>query len=211
MNKPCEFYKKYELDQITDIEFEAHVKLCNECRLHLQEDKKLLELTGNLKRPVNITDFWDNIESALVKEKSKNKLHYLFTYKNIILRIAAVLIVGLAIGFYFMQQNYIPDKGVITLRMLEKLDEKEEAYQASIDELEAAAQEKMSQMDINLMLLYRDKLEMIDAQIAECKEALANNPANAHIHKYLFAALKEKKETLKEIYKIKTDNLKEDS
>ena len=53
MNKPCEFYKKYELDQITDIEFEAHVKLCNECRLHLQEDKKLLELTGNLKRPVN--------------------------------------------------------------------------------------------------------------------------------------------------------------
>ena len=95
--------------------------------------------------------------------------------------------------------------------MLEKLDEQEEDYLKSIEELEAATQEKMAQMDIGLMLLYRDKLEMIDAQIAECKEALAENPANAHIHKYLFAALKEKKETLKEIYKIKPENLQGDS
>jgi hypothetical protein len=211
MNKQCEFYIKHELGQISDLEYEAHVMSCELCKTILSEDLKLLELAGSLKKPVDSDNLWDKIEITLSKGNSKNITQFIFSRKRLILNIAAVLLIGLVVGFYFAQQNQIPDKGVVSINMLEKLDEKEQDYLESIEELEAATQEKMAQLDINLMLLYRDKLEMIDAQIAECKEALADNPANAHIHKYLFAALNEKKETLIEIYKIKTDNLEENS
>ena len=211
MSKQCEFYTKHELGQIGDIEFDKHVQSCEFCKTLLAEDAKLFELVNSLKQPVDSDNVWVKIESDLSNQKSKNIIHLMLKSNKMLFRIAAVLIVGIAISFYFIQHNQIPDKGVVTLSMLEKLDEQEEDYLKSIEELEAATQEKMAQMDIGLMLLYRDKLEMIDAQIAECKEALAENPANAHIHKYLFAALKEKKETLKEIYKIKPENLQGDS
>jgi hypothetical protein len=56
-----------------------------------------------------------------------------------------------------------------------------------------------------MMLLYRDKLETIDAQIERCKEALALNPASAHIRRYLLAALQDKKGTLAELLSYKQE------
>ena len=58
---------------------------------------------------------------------------------------------------------------------------------------------KMESLDLNLALLYRDKLETIDSQIERCKDALQDNPANTHIRRYLLAALDDKKQTLREI------------
>lgn len=60
------------------------------------------------------------------------------------------------------------------------------------------------QMDMELHLLYRDRLETIDRQITLCKNAIDLNPANAHIRKYMMMALKDKKETLKEIAEYQT-------
>ena len=64
------------------------------------------------------------------------------------------------------------------------------------------AKPKFSQLDFELMLLYQDRLETIDSQIERCKDALENNPANAHIRRYLLAALQDKKEMLREILEI---------
>lgn len=211
MSKQCDVYVKHWLGHMDDAQYDEHIKSCKLCKTHLEEDARIFELTNSLKQPVDAPKSWKKIEMALTEEKAKNIIQHIFSQRNIIFRIAAVLIIGLAIGFYFIQQYQIPDKGVITERMLEKLDERERDYLESIEALEAATQEKLATMDLNLMLLYRDKLEMVDAQIAECKEALSDNPANAHINKYLFAALKEKKETLKEIYKLKMNNSKQDS
>ena len=211
MSSYCEFYIRHEMNQINDDEYEMHVQSCPQCKDILKQDDALLKLAQSLKQPIDSADVWEQIELVLKKKKSKNIFHLPSTSRRLILRIAAVLILGTAIGFYFFQQNDIPDKGIVTVAMLERLDKKEQEYLKSIEELEKATQGKMAGMDINLMLLYVSRLEVIDAQIAECKEAIADNPANAHIHKYLFAALKEKKATLKEIYKLKADNPKEDS
>jgi hypothetical protein len=70
---------------------------------------------------------------------------------------------------------------------------------------------KLGKFDLNLQLLYRDKLETINRQIIACKEALEVNPANAHIRRYLFMALQDKKETLKEIISAQPDENKKDS
>jgi hypothetical protein len=57
----------------------------------------------------------------------------------------------------------------------------------------------MADMNLELMLLYRDRLETIDDQIEQCREALSENPGNAHIRRYMLAALQDKKQTLKEL------------
>ena len=61
-------------------------------------------------------------------------------------------------------------------------------------------------MNVELMLLYRDRLETIDDQIEQCREALSENPANAHIRRYMLAALQDKKETLKELLETNINN-----
>ena len=81
----------------------------------------------------------------------------------------------------------------------QKVERQEQQYEAAISELQAVVAPRLAQMDQELMLLYRDRLETIDTQIMQCKEALAVNPANAHIRSYLLTALRDKKEALKEI------------
>jgi len=61
----------------------------------------------------------------------------------------------------------------------------------------------MAGLDLELDSLYRDRLGTIDAQIARCREALKSNPANAHIRRYLMAALRDKRETLTEVLNLK--------
>ena len=78
----------------------------------------------------------------------------------------------------------------------------EQNYIDAIEQLEKEATPKMAGLDLDLMLLYRDKLETIDQQIEHCRVAIKNNPGNAHIRRYMLAALQDKEETLQEILSI---------
>ena len=60
----------------------------------------------------------------------------------------------------------------------------------------------MFKFDTDIYLLYRDKLEVIDSQLALYREGLKESPGNAHIRRYYLAALQDKKNTLKEILQI---------
>jgi len=211
----CKLFQKYELGQIESDIFEDHLASCETCTQKKLEDDQLLNLAQSLKQPFAKSDFWPEIEEALrqEKEQSKNiiKLPQLISnYKNIILRIAAIFVIGFGLGFYFLSLEDVPEKGIIKSAALIKVEEREKEYLDAIAELEEVATEHMGSFDLNLMLLYRDKLETIDLQIADCKDALELNPANAHIRKYLFAALEDKKETLREILNSKPINADEE-
>jgi len=125
MSEQCKFYENHELGLIGDLEYKKHVQSCELCISLQAEDAKLLELACGLKQPVNPDNIWENIEAGLCKKRSKNAVLAVFMSNKMIFRIAAVLVIGAVIGFYFTQYKQIPDKGVVTLSMLEKLDEKE--------------------------------------------------------------------------------------
>jgi hypothetical protein len=69
--------------------------------------------------------------------------------------------------------------GLLPESALKKVEKKEQSYAAAIGELEALAKSKLTNMDLSLAELYRQRLATIDWQIAKCKEAIALNPANA--------------------------------
>ncbi len=198
----CEAYRQFELGEMEETVFSRHAPSCAECQRLLAQDAQLLTLAQNMKPPIANPLLWAKIENALRAEQQKHRpawLSVLQEHKWTLLRMAAVLLVAVGLGSYFLPKPKPSDSRLLAGAALEQVEKKEHEYAAAIAELEAVALPQMAKMDVDLMLLYRDRLETIDSQILRCKEALATNPANAHIRRYLLAALQDKKETLKEL------------
>ena len=113
--------------------------------------------------------------------------------------VAALAVFGLAAWFLFIRPSPGSDSGLMADAALARVENEEREYAAAIEELEAKAGSKLAEMDFSLMALYRDRLETIDSQIERCREAIAQNPWNAHIRRYMLAALRDKKDTLGQI------------
>jgi hypothetical protein len=203
----CNKFEKYELGKIAEDNFQKHLETCQECQKLVAEDARLMALAQELDPPVVAPNLWERIEADLIAEKAieekkiskrpRSQLWY-------ILRIAAVFLLIFGAGYFskYFYESEAPK--LLSDATLAKIEIREKEYIQAITELEDQAGPKMSQMDFDLMLLYRDRLETIDIQISRCKEELTLNPANAHIRRYLLAALQDKKETLAEILNYKT-------
>jgi hypothetical protein len=201
----CAFYQKYELGEIGEDEFNRHSSACPECQKLLAQDAQLLALAKNLTPPESSPLLWAKIENTLRAEQQKRRSAWLFNWPEqtwTILRIAAILLVAVGIGSYLLFKPAPSAPRLLEGAALEKVEQKEREYAAAIAELERVTSPQMAKLDLELMLLYRDRLETIDAQIARCREALAINPGNAHIRRYLLAALQDKKQTLRELAKL---------
>lgn len=198
----CHKFKKYELGKLSQSEFQQHLKKCAICQERLKQDTRLLSLAKSLKRPVESPHLWDRIEKSLREEQHKGKHSKVKDSRwrlTRLLPVAAAALLIMSVGFYFLLQPEIERSGILTESALAKVEKKEREYIEAIEELEERTLPKMAEMNLELMLLYRDRLETIDDQIEQCREALSENPANAHIRRYMLAALQDKKQTLKEL------------
>lgn len=205
----CDRYEKYELGQIDQTDFETHVADCPTCQQLLRKDDALLMAAQSLNRTVHAPLLWAKIENSLRQEKQHhNRRNRVFESENTkqLFRVAALLVVVVGIGLVallYRKPDNLNNK-VLTRAALKRVERVQEEHAEAIVELQRIAEPKLAGMDLDLMLLYRDRLQTIDAQIARCKEALQDNPANAHIRRYMLAALEDKKETLVEIIQFKS-------
>ena len=204
----CEEYRNFELGKTDKSKFNKHLTECSACRKLVKQDEQLLGLAGELDQAVKAPLLWTKIENSLRAEKQRRVRHETQVFRQfpMLLRIAAMLavVVGFSTGSYFMFAPDAPSGNILTAEALQKVESVEQDYIDAISELDRLVQPQLSQLDFEFMLLYQDRLETIDSQIERCKEALENNPANAHIRRYLLAALQDKKETLKEILEIES-------
>lgn len=197
----CDQFEKYETGKIDSREFREHLKICSYCREQEQLDTWLMNLSRSLKEPVQSPGVWERIEHTLTKEEQQRRKPMVLNSKRsfVYYALAAVILIAVAVGIYFwlIQEKHEP--GLLTEAALKKVESREQEYIKAIEELEKKAIPRMANMNIELMLLYRDRLETIDDQIDRCREALSENPANTHIRRYMLAALQDKKETLMEL------------
>ncbi len=196
----CNQYEQFELGKISPGEFKRHLETCIFCREMQQQDEQLLSTAAALNQNRNIPDLWPEIEQRL-KEVQKSSTVPFSVLQSPFLRIAALFLIGLSLTLYFYSKPKPQARPILSASALQDVEKKETEYISSIVRLEKVASVRMDDLDLNLALLYRDKLEIIDSQIEKCREALKDNPANSHIRRYLLAALNEKKNTLKEILK----------
>lgn len=203
----CNGFKKFCLSEWTQDDFQEHMRTCPECRVAYEQDRLLLDVSRSLKEEIKAPGLWARIESDLRNQRDF-RIGRLWSLPAF--RIAAILMLGFIFSLSLMfglrdDRNDLPS-GLLAESVLKNVEVRQKAYENAITELEVVASTRLITLDQELMFLYRDRLEVIDEQIAQCREALATSPANAHIHRYLLAALQDKKETLMEIMNIETNH-----
>jgi len=192
----CKKYEQHGLGQLNEEQFREHLAICSQCQALVREDNKIMAMAEKVNQNLIIPDLWPDIERALLHKK-KVKVYPL--YRNWILRVAAVLILAVSLTLYLSNREESTHTMILSQAALQKVEKTERDHMNAINQLEQAAREQLSQIDVEIASLYRTKIETIDAQIERCKAALEENPANTHIRKYLLAALIDKKETLNEL------------
>jgi hypothetical protein len=198
---------------MNEAEFRRHAEGCASCKEQADADERLMAGLGFLKQPLSAPNLWARIEESLKKEQDikrrkerranarpgRSAITTWLRKRTPVLVPAALVAVGIGLGLFFGLRHRAPASGLLAEEALRKVELTEREYVRAIDDLEKKARPMMARMDPGMMSLYRDKLEAIDSQIAHCREALDVNSANAHIRRYMLAALQTKHQTLAEL------------
>jgi hypothetical protein len=209
----CEKYNDHILGKMDETEFRRHAEGCVSCKEQADADDRLMAGLGFLKQPLSAPNLWARIEESLKKEQDikrreerrikarpgRSEFMAWLRRRTLVLVPAVLVAVGLGLGLFFGLRHRAPASGLLAKEALRNVELTEREYARAIDDLERKARPRMARMDPGMMSLYRDKLEAIDSQIARCREALDVNSANAHIRRYMLAALQTKQQTLAEL------------
>lgn len=218
----CHRFDDYLRGRMDREAFERHRDGCRDCRESARRDEALMAAAKALrKEPVSAPGLWTRIENELSRESDlragrrtaqrpagaiRPGRFFGFTAirpRRILRQAPAILAVLAVAGLGLVLLTRIAPKadasGLLDRAAIARVEKLERAHLAAIEDLERLALVRMEGQDLELRLLYRDKLETIDAQIARCREELALNPGNAHLRRFVLAALQDKQETLAEI------------
>ncbi len=165
-------------------------------------EKLISEKAKNLQRQQPPENLWEMIETKLKAEKSR-----LSIYERMILLFRKITFpkwqpmwkytaiatsTAFLFLFFWLKIVYEPDP----IRAVEKAENR---YLKAIEKLEQAVEQKETDLDMNLWILYQERLALLDESIEACKRTIEQNAENINARKYLFLAYQEKVETLKKI------------
>lgn len=181
-------------------------------------DERLDEEIAAMRSPVADDGLWTRIEAALVREKERaaeeaadaaaaagtrapgrSRLEALSAFfrrrRPVLVPAGAALILAVAVGIAVSRRPAGPS-GLLAGRALAEVERAEKDHLAAIESLERQVRPKLAASMTEETALYEDRLAVIDAQIDRCRLVLASNPGNAHVRRYLLAALQDKRQTL---------------
>jgi len=205
----CDQFDRHRNGEVTAEDFTRHARDCAECREQTALDARLDREITALRDPVGADALWEKIEASLVREKQlaaekgagkrapegPRLIAFLSRRWPVLIPAGAALLVLAVLGIRVFRSPAAPS-GILAREALARVESTEKEYLGAIESLESQARPKIAAMDLQEMSLYKDKLAVIDAQIVKCREALASNPGNAHIRRYLLAALQDKRQAL---------------
>jgi hypothetical protein len=207
----CERFDEFCDGIMTTEEFARHAQNCPSCSEQAALDTQLDQRIMELRKPIQDEGLWERIAVVLIQEKERTASQTqpaesgsltfgaLFSRRwPVLVPASAALVVIMVLGVQHLRNPTTPS-GILTSEALTQVEIKEKEYLGAIEVLERQAQSRIAAADSQMMSLYRDKLATIDSQIVKCREALEANPGNAHIRRYLLAALHDKKQTLVDI------------
>lgn len=208
----CGEYQAYEAGRLTPQEIAEHARECADCAGLAALDARLDNELAALREARPAPGLWDRIETALGREKAsgtaparrspprdRRSIAAFFGRPPILAAAGAAALLIIALGAVVLLDKAPAPSGILARRALADVELKEREHLAAIAALEKQAGPKIEAMDLQMASLYRDKLAAINAQIERCREALASNPGNAHIRRYLLAALQDKGQTLSDV------------
>ncbi|MCX6571723.1 MAG: hypothetical protein NT006_09965 [Candidatus Aminicenantes bacterium] len=204
----CDKFERYGDGAMSVQEFARHVQDCPGCREQAALDARLDREIVALRKPLGSEGLWKRIETSLRHEKEITAARdgkrasgglRLSSRRWAVLAPAGAALLALAVLGILVFRKPFASSGILTREALARVEIKEKEYLEAIEMLAQQARPRIAAMGLQMTSLYRDKLAMIDAQIEKCREALDSNPANAHIRRYLLAALQDKRQALADV------------
>ena len=91
------------------------------------------------------------------------------------------------------------DAHLLTDQAVQQVEQAQKTYEQSIDKLAKLAEPKLNAASTPLLKNYREKLNLLDAAISECRTNLERNRANAYLRSELLSFYQEKQQTLEQV------------
>jgi transcriptional regulator with XRE-family HTH domain len=183
----------------------AHAAACAACRERLAAWDEISALAPSLKQDWPTPALWPRIEGALAAEVLRPRV-VAFPERWRPLALAASLALIAAAGYVVLHQRAQSlsqraqieelERKLLTERAVAAVERSEADYIASIDALAKLAAARLEAPATPLLASYREKLQILDAAIADCRGQIERNRFNAHLRGELLSIYREKQRTL---------------
>src|SRR5262245_16183382 len=215
MNIDCNDRERIFLDGTAEewAALEAHSGRCSACREELAAWRNLSVAASELDEQWDSPALWPRIERALREQSAAAgtswwerltgswRLPWL-AWQTAAAALVLMLLSASAIWVIWQRSSDITGT-LLTDRAVRNVEEKEAAYEAAIDKLDAQARPELDKASTPLLASYREKLQVLDSAIADLKSQAGINPGNGHLRRQLLAMYREKQETLEDVLEAK--------
>ena len=200
-------------NQISSLE--QHLESCPNCKKLLKDFRKIANRSKELEKLSPPGQTWFKIQAGLREEKQvfevpssrkrewfifyPVKLRYAFSAALLLVVIASVVIFG---PKFWNRGRVLPETNRQQYA-LAKLEEAEHHYQLAIKALWEAVSSQEESFDPQVAEVFRTNLNIINASISACKQAVLSEPDNLEARNYLLAAYRGKMDFLDKMMAVK--------
>jgi hypothetical protein len=192
-----------------------HAQSCEACARELTAWNDLSAAARTMQQTWESPALWPRIERALTAEvggrqERAPRWNFAALWQGFALHwqmaaAALVLAVLTASGAWMLLhrsgQPLAPDNSLLTKSAVDEVERAEAAYIKAIDNLAAQAKPKLENPATPLLASYREKLQVLDAAIADLRATVESNRANAHLRGELRSLYEDKQRTLEAVMK----------
>ena len=196
----------------------AHADTCAACRTELVLWREISAAAQTMQKEWATPGLWPRIARGLEEQASRVRgWRAWIAWQGVpafrwqaALAALAIVIVGGTTAWVVMHRAGSPaapqftvsqpdNKHLLTDQAVLQVEQAEKAYEQSIDRLAKLAEPKLQNSSDPIMANYREKLDLLDSAIRDCRANLDKNNANAYLRQELASFYREKQKTLEEI------------
>ena len=192
----------------------AHAADCASCRSRLELWVGVAEAAPSLRKHWDSPDLYSRIERAAREAETRDaagrptKPLPLWARAAAVAAVAALVVLSV-IGVRVFREGAGREPlaartgrdPLLTENALSEVEKAESSYLASIDALSRVAQPRLDRDTSPLAAAYREKLLLLDSEIAEMRNEIERNRFNTHLRRELLAMYREKQRTLEDLMK----------
>jgi hypothetical protein len=188
---------------------ELHAVECAPCRAELEIWREISAAALTMHKEWESPALWPRIEHALQTEAAQSRgwrswiaglvpqMRWQMAFATLVL--VAVSSMGAWLLLHRNTTAPSNDAHLLTDQAVHDVEQAQKTYEQSIDKLAKLAEPKLNAASSPLLVNYREKLNLLDSAISECRTNLERNRANAYLRTELLSFYQEKQQTLEQV------------
>ena len=204
LNERLSEYLDNELDAAARAEIDGHLGECAECRADLEALAAVVAHAATLTDAAPAGDLWPGIEARIaapqVHRPTFGRRRFAFTMPQLVAASLALMIASGGMVWLARLGGERTDFPAIQGEMTSPVRPAnfgDAAFDQAIADLQQTLDAGRGRLDAQTIRILETNVQAIDRAIAQCREALAADPANVYLNSYLAETRRRKLELLR--------------